>query len=108
VGGVDSDEDGNGDKAERRGKNVDRDGDDLDELDVDHECEGESDNEDVDMYEEKDAPVMRFGPPKVAKGQSGSGKVKSAARHDHQDATDAILASSIDSKILFFVTVNFF
>lgn len=60
MGGVDSDEDGNGDKAERRGKNVDRDGDDLDELDVDHECEGESDNEDVDMYEEKRCPHYAF------------------------------------------------
>jgi hypothetical protein len=78
-------------------------GDDSDE-DGD-EWEGESGNEDGDMPEEKDAPVMRFGPPKVAKGHSGSGPVKSVARRDHQDAMDAILASSIDSNILFFVTV---
>jgi hypothetical protein len=101
VGGEKSDED-DGDKAEEKGKSVDRDGDDSDEVG------DESGNEDEDMFEEKDAPVIRFGPPKVAKGHSGSGHVKSVAHHDRQDAMDATLASSIDSNILFFVTVFFY
>ena len=107
AGGENNDEDSNIVKAGGKGKSV---GDDLDDVDVvDQESEGEGEGEDddmcEDMYEEKDAPVMRFGPPKVAKGQFGSGQVKSAARYDHQDAMDATLASSIDSNILFFVTV---
>ena len=99
------DEDGDGDEAVEKGK---RDGDDSDEVGDECEAEGKSGNEDEDMYEEKDAPVMCFGPPKVAKvakvakGRSGSGHVKSVACHDHQDATDVILASSIESNILFF------
>lgn len=106
-----SDEDGDGEEAEEKGKSIDRDGDDSDEIGDEREAEGKSGNEDEDMYEEQDAPVMRFGPPKVAKvvkGHSGSGHVKPVARHDPQDATDLILASSIESNILFFVTVYFF
>jgi hypothetical protein len=110
VGGEEGDEDGDGHKAEEKGKGIDRDGDDSDEDGDEWEGEGESGNEDEDedMSEGKDAPVMRFGPPKVAKSHSGSGPVKSSARRDHQDATDATLASSIDSNILFFVTVYSF
>ena len=98
MGGEEGDEDGDGHEAEEKGKGIDRDGDDSDEAS--DECE--------DVQEEKDAPVMRFGPPKGAKSHSGAGNVKSVARRDHQDATDATLASSIESNILFFVTVYFF
>jgi hypothetical protein len=108
VGGEEGDEDGDGREAEEKGKGIDRDGDDSDEVSDEWEGEGESGNEDEDISEVKDAPVMRFGPPNVAKSHSGSGHVKSVARRDHQDATDATLASSIDSNILFFVTVYSF
>lgn len=95
------DEHGDGDEAVEN----------SDEVGDECEAEGKSRNEDEDMYEEKDSPVMCFGPPKVAKvvkGRSGSGHVKPVACHDHQDATDVILASSIESNILFFVTIYFF
>ena len=115
LGGENSDEgDGNLNKAEGKGKGVDRGGDDSeieDEVGDDsdeYDGEGVSEIEDADLFEDRDAVMpLRFGPPKGVKGQSGSGHVKSVARQD-QDATDATLASSIDNNILFFVTVYLF
>jgi hypothetical protein len=56
------------------------------------EDENEDEGEGEDGDEEKDAPVLRFDPPKR---HSGSGRVKS-------------VAASVDGKIFIFVTVNFF
>jgi hypothetical protein len=68
-----SDEDGDGYELEKRGKG-------RDDSDGD-----EGEDEDIDMDEGKDAPILRFGPPK--------------GRRD---------AASVDGKILIFVTVNLF
>jgi len=91
-----SDEDGDGDEAEKMGKGTDGDdlgeegdegeGEDEDEDeggDVD-EDEGVDVDEDEDMDEEKNSPLVRFG----------QGK--------------ATLASSVEGKIFIFVAINFF
>lgn len=76
LGGEKSDEDGDGYELEKRGKG-------RDDLDGD---EGEDEDDDIiDMDEGKDAPILRFGPPK--------------GRRD---------AASVDGKILIFVTVDLF
>lgn len=95
----DTDEVGNGNKVKEKGKGRARDdedeyGDEYDEDESQGEGEGGDDND--DMNEEIDAPIVRFGPPKH--------QVKSVTRHDHQDSADAIFTPA--GNIFIFVSVN--
>ena len=70
-------------EPEERGKGTTRDGDGEDEVGDGDKGEDEMVVDEDDVVDHtKDVAVMRFGPPKVPKGHSGSGQFKSATPVD--------------------------
>ena len=86
LGAEKCDEDGDGDELEKRGKGRDDDSDGVEGEDEGGE-EDEDIDEDMDELEEKDAPILRFGPPK--------------GRCVHQDA--GVVACTFVNNLLAFV-----
>ena len=71
----------------------DKNGDGDKENGDEDEDEGEDEDED-ESGDEKNAPILCFGPPKR---HSRLGYVKSVIRHDHQDAADDMDLSKLQS-----------